>query len=227
MINTFFGFKLDQERTFNDKGQGLVVTKLRTFPCSVSQIKRKEKDGYQAIVIAIPNKKSKTLKHREKLRTQRNSQSSQSSSVSSVLPAGRQGCKKKHSLKEIKVEDTSKFEVGDILTVSQVFKVGDKVAVTGKTKGKGFAGVIKRWGFKGGPRTHGQSDRQRAPGSIGQGTDPGRIWKGKKMPGRMGGKTKTIKGLSVFKIDEEKQELWLQGLVPGGRKGLIKIKKLN
>jgi len=132
---------------------------------------------------------------------------------------------KKLILREIRLEQKSDLRPGMEIKASDVFKTGDKIQVRGITKGRGFAGVVKRWGFAGGPRTHGQSDRERAPGSIGQGTDPGRVWKGKKMPGRMGGKAKTIKGLKVFKIDEEKNEIWITGLVPGGKRGLLKISK--
>jgi len=103
--------------------------------------------------------------------------------------------------------------------LGKIFKSGDLVKITGWSKGKGFTGVIKRWGFKGGPRTHGQSDRERAPGSIGQGTDPGRVFLGKKMPGRAGG--------SVFEIDEEKRFLLVTGPVPGPRNGRLIIRKVE
>lgn len=132
---------------------------------------------------------------------------------------------KKNLLREIRLGKPAEFKPGGQIKLTDVFKTGDQVQVQGITKGRGFAGVMKRWGFKGGPRTHGQSDRKRAPGSIGQRTDPGRVWKGKKMPGRMGSRAKTIKGLTVYKIDEKKQELWLKGLVPGAEGGLIKISK--
>lgn len=104
--------------------------------------------------------------------------------------------------------------------------VGDKVKITGISKGKGFAGVIKRWKFAGGPRTHGQSDRERAPGSIGQSTTPGRVYKGKHMAGRMGGKQVTVKNLKVMEIKPEEKLLILKGLVPGNKKGKLKISKI-
>ncbi|MEA2020483.1 MAG: 50S ribosomal protein L3 [Patescibacteria group bacterium] len=113
----------------------------------------------------------------------------------------------------VKVDDLEDFEVGDLVVVS------------GKTKGKGFAGVIKRWGFKGGPRTHGQSDRERAPGSIGGTTDPGRVWPGKKMPGRMGGNNITVKGLEILEIDEENNILKIKGSIPGPRGNEVTITK--
>ncbi len=147
-----------------------------------------------------------------------------------VVKVKKQDVKKgKETLREIKVKDLDlqQFKIGNQINLEQVFKENDKVKVTGITKGKGFAGGMKRWGFSGGPRTHGQSDRKRAPGSIGQGTDPGRIWKGKKMAGRMGGVQKTIRNLKIYKIDKEKNELWLKGLVPGPKSGLLKITKIS
>lgn len=132
---------------------------------------------------------------------------------------------KKEILREIKIEDVGDFKEGEKIKVDQVFKEDDKVKIRGCSKGKGFAGVVKRWGFKGGPKTHGQSDRERAPGSIGQGTDPGRVWKGKKMAGRMGGKTVFIKGLKIFKIDEEKGLMAIIGVIPGARRGVVEIIK--
>jgi len=132
---------------------------------------------------------------------------------------------KRKLIKEIKLKEDNSLKKGDTIKAEEIFQKGDRVQVQGISKGKGFAGVVKRWNFKGGPRTHGQSDRLRAPGSIGQGTDPGRVRKGKKMPGRMGGEKVTIKNLKVFKVDGENNEIWITGLVPGGRKGLIKITK--
>lgn len=110
-----------------------------------------------------------------------------------------------------------------IKTEKPGLKPGDLVNLTGISKGKGFTGVVKRWGFKGGPRTRGQSDRERAPGSIGQTTTPGRVWKGKKMAGRAGRKKVTIKNLRIINIDEKNKILTVSGLVPGPRKGLVRI----
>jgi len=114
-----------------------------------------------------------------------------------------------------------------LLEVSEAgeFSPGEEIIVSGKTKGKGFAGVMKRWGFSGGPRTHGQSDNERAPGSIGGGTDPGRVWPGQKMPGRMGGKRATFKGMEVIEVDEEASVLKVKGSVPGNRGNKIEIRK--
>ncbi len=124
-------------------------------------------------------------------------------------------------------------EKGKRLTLTRIklatdqpgLKPGEAIVVSGIAKGKGFSGVIKRWGFKGGPRTHGQSDRQRAIGSIGQGTDPGRVWKGKKMPGRAGNQKVTIKSLKVISFDEKTKMLAVNGPVPGAKRGKLKIRK--
>ncbi len=141
---------------------------------------------------------------------------------------GQKKCKtltKPQYTREIRVKNPQKYQVGDQILVSQVLRSGDKVKITGFSKGKGFTGVIKRWGFAGGPRTHGQSDRERAPGSIGQGTTPGRVRKGKKMPGRAGGKKSTIKNLQVFAVDKDKNQILVKGSVPGSKKGFLIITK--
>jgi large subunit ribosomal protein L3 len=121
----------------------------------------------------------------------------------------------------------TRVKVDPKIKLGEVFKSGEPVKVTGTTKGKGFTGVMKRWGFKGGPRTHGQSDRQRAPGSIGQGTDPGRVFPGKKMPGRAGHRRKTISGLKVFSLDDENHLLLVDGPVPGPRNGQLIVRKVK
>lgn len=138
---------------------------------------------------------------------------------------GRRRNGKQKFIREIKFSGEEK-KVGDIVKIADIFVNGDKVKATGTTKGKGFTGVVKRWGFHGGPRTHGQSDRHRAPGSIGQGTTPGRVFKGKKMAGRSGGSTKTVSGLKVVKVDGEKNELWVGGAVPGAKGGLVRVTKI-
>ncbi|MBN1915946.1 50S ribosomal protein L3 [Candidatus Dojkabacteria bacterium] len=128
-------------------------------------------------------------------------------------------------VKEVRVEsdeEVKDMKVGDKLEID--FSEGDTVSATGVTKGKGFQGVVKRWGFKGGPKTHGQSDRQRHPGSIGGGTTPGRVYKGKKMAGRMGAVTRTIRGLRIIKIDKENNLIAVKGAIPGGKGGLVLLK---
>lgn len=130
----------------------------------------------------------------------------------------------KDKIKGIKIDETELF-IGDEIKPSMVFKKDALVTVTGKSKGKGFAGVVKRHRFSGGPRTHGQSDRERAPGSIGASTTPGRVYKGKRMAGRMGGETVSIQNLTV--IDATETSLLVKGLIPGARGGLVVIRSVN
>lgn len=136
---------------------------------------------------------------------------------------GLKDCSK--NLREAYKEEAEKLEVGQEIKVSDVFKEGDLVSVTGISKGKGFSGVVKRWNFKGGPKTHGQSDRQRAPGSSGSTTTPGRVFKGKKMAGKTGANKKTIDNLEVLKIDQENNILVVKGAVPGIRGSLLVVNK--
>jgi len=206
MISSFFGLKLDTAQIFNDKGNRLVVTNIKAEPLTITQIKNNNKDGYWAIQTAIGFKPKKSL--------------------TKPLKIHLKGAKLKQAplhLREIRLNKKPDLKVGDQLTIDKIFKINDQIKVTGLSKGRGFAGVIKRWGFHGGPRTHGQSDRERSPGSIGQRSDPGRVWKGKKMPGHYGHATKTVSGLKVINIDKDKNILQVFGTVPGSRKTLLKI----
>jgi large subunit ribosomal protein L3 len=130
---------------------------------------------------------------------------------------------RKH-LREFRVEDTSEYSVGDVLDAG-IFEAGEMVAVTGRSKGKGFQGTVRRHHFKGGPKTHGQSDRFRAPGSIGQSSDPSRVFKGMRMSGHMGDQRKTVKGLKVVRVDKERNLLLVKGAVPGARGGIVIVNK--
>lgn len=130
-------------------------------------------------------------------------------------------------LREIATEDsTEELKAGETISLDRVFQVGDKIKVTGISKGKGFAGVVKRHGFHGGPATHGQSDRQRHPGSIGQSTTPGRVYKGKRMAGKMGNEIILVKNLEVVEVNSEKGILVVKGLVPGHRGTLLEVEKI-
>lgn len=126
---------------------------------------------------------------------------------------------------QVEESDENQVKIGSSLELSEILEVGDVVKVVGTSKGKGFAGVVKKYHFKGGPRTHGQRDRERSPGSIGAMTYPGRVWKGKKMPGRMGGVRKTVQNLVVLYINPETKELWLNGPVPGSITSIVQIIK--
>lgn len=209
MINAILGKKLSQSQIFDEKNQRLPVTIVQAGPCIVTQFKTREKDGYDSVQLGFGTKKEKNIKKPQK---------------GHLKKAGIKG-KLPRFLKEAKLEEETKLKLGDEVKAADLFKVGDSVEATGVSKGKGFAGVVKRWGFAGGPATHGQSDRERAPGSIGGTTTPGRVYKGKRMAGRMGQDTVTIKGLKVLEIDKEKHQLVILGLVPGAKGSLLVIKK--
>ncbi|PIR99274.1 50S ribosomal protein L3 [Candidatus Collierbacteria bacterium CG10_big_fil_rev_8_21_14_0_10_44_9] len=137
------------------------------------------------------------------------------------------GAPKKHTKRKVsknrEITFSEALEVGDVINPKDVISVGSICNIQGTSKGKGFAGVVKRWHFAGGPRTHGQSDRLRAPGSIGQGTTPGRVHKGKKMPGRMGSDTVTVKKSLVVSFNEVDNTIWVTGPVPGARHSLVRL----
>lgn len=210
-MKVILGTKKETTQRFTQDGGRIPVTRIKAGPCYVAQIKHKDNDGYDAIQLGYGEKEM------------------------TKVNKPRQGHFKGASLKkapcflqEVREEGISKkMKPGDRIKVEDVLQAGDEIKVTGWSKGKGFTGVMKRWGFKGGPRTHGQSDRQRAPGSIGQGTTPGRVHKGKKMPGRSGGDRVTVKGLTVMAVDEKTEELLIKGLVPGSKDGWLIISKVG
>jgi large subunit ribosomal protein L3 len=172
----------------------------------VTQVKRRERDGYAAVQLGFKEVKPKRLTRPQLEHLSKNQ-----------LPPLRH-------LREIRMGDVSQYEEGQKIRVS-IFDVGDRVDVTGISKGRGFAGVVKRHGFGGGPKTHGQSDRQRAPGSIGAGTTPGRVYKGMRMAGRMGNARVTVQNLQVVLVDLERNLLAVKGAVPGARNGLLVIEE--
>jgi len=200
------GRKVGMTRVFDESGVIIPVTVIQAGPCYVTQVKRTETDGYEAIQIGFevtkPNKLNKPLLgHLKK----------------NDLPPLR-------ILREIRVDDASQYEVGQVLTV-EMFQPGDLVDVTGTSKGRGFQGGVKRYGFGGGPRTHGQSDRLCAPGSIGAGTYPGRVLPGTRMAGRMGNERITIQNLTVVGVDPENNLILIRGAVPGHKKGLVMVRE--
>ena len=209
MLKAILGTKGATVQRFTQDGTRIPVTRIKTGPCYVVHIMNKEKNGYDAIQLGFGEKKM--------------------TKVSKQLQGHLRGAKLKKAprfLGEIRLEKPAdKLKVSDLVKVADIFQPGDEVKVTGWAKGKGFTGVMKRWGFKGGPRTHGQSDRERAPGSIGQGTTPGRVHKGKKMPGRAGGNKVTVKGLMVVAVDDENDELLIKGLIPGARNDFLTVTK--
>ena len=200
---------------FDEEGKVRSVTLIKAGPVVVSQIKTKEKDGYEAVQVGFGERKLKNIKkpqrgHLKKLPT-----------TNYQLPTT------VRYMKEFKPKGnyqlpTTNHQLGDIIDVS-IFREGDKVAVSGVSKGKGFQGVVKRHGFHGGPRTHGQKHSEREPGSIGA-TWPQRVLKGKRMPGRMGGERITVKNLKIVKIDSENNLLAVSGAIPGRRGALLEIR---
>jgi len=177
------------------------VTLIEAGPCFVTQIKTKEKDGYQAVQLGFEKiEKEKKIKKSQKNKPFR-------------------------YLREFRLDNVEEFKVGDVIDVSR-FEPGEKVKVSGISKGKGFQGVVKRWGFSGRNATHGVKHEERKPGSIGS-AFPQRVIKGKKMPGRMGNERVTIKNLEIVDIDKEKNLLVIKGGIPGKRGGLVEIQTLS
>ncbi len=198
------GKKVGMTQIFDDNGAVIPVTLIEAGPCYVTQKKTMAEDGYNAIQLGFAEigerKVNKPMNgHLKK------------SGVPTVK-----------YLREFRVSNPDEYEEGQKIDVS-IFLVGDKVDITGTSKGKGFAGTVKRHHFKGGPKTHGQSDRWRAPGSVGAGSTPGRVLKGKRMPGQMGNQRITVQNVKVALVDPEKNILAIKGAVPGGKNGLIII----
>lgn len=206
MVSSIIGKKLGQTQGFLENGNRIPMTRIWVKGNIVSQIKTVEKDGYEALQLGFGETK-KALKPQE-------------------------GHAKKSGLKvtprfyrETKVDKIEDHELGNEINVEEIVAAGDIVDISGVSKGKGFAGVVKRHHFKGGPKTHGQSDRHRAPGSIGQSTTPGRVYKGKRMAGRMGNEQVTIKNLEVIGLSDG--ELLVKGLVPGPIGTILTITKVS
>jgi len=210
MLDTLLGIKQKMGAVYISDRR-LPVTWVKVDPCVITQIKHKDKNGYEAVQLGTGTRRTKKL----------------TKPLQNHLKNVTTDNKSPRHIKEVRVEKDSELKVGDFIKLEDVFKKGDVIAVTGISKGKGFAGVVKRWGFAGGPKTHGQSDRERAPGSIGQRTTPGRVYKGKKMAGRMGSDQITVKGLTVIDIDLENNHIAVAGAVPGKTGGLIFIKKIR
>lgn len=207
------GRKLGMTQIPAKDGSMTAVTVIEAGPCYVLQGKTEEKDGYNAIKIAFGEVKAKRL-NKPLL-----------GELVKVFGEGRETYPAR-KITEFRVDDPSQYPPGTALKVGDLFRVGDKVAVTGTSKGRGFQGVMKRWGFSGGPASHG-SKFHRRPGSIGQTTDPGRIWKGKKMPGHMGVRRVTVRNLTVMGVYPDKNLLLVKGAVPGPRGGIVIIRKLK
>ena len=200
------GKKVGMTRIFDDGGAAVPVTVVEAGPCPVLQVKNEETDGYTAVQLGFGVQKDKLASKAEK---------------GHAAKAGVEGAPR--LVREFELSDGVEYEIGQAITVD-VFEAGDQVRVTGTTKGKGFQGVVKRYGFAGRPASHGHP-MSRNPGSMGPGTDPSRVIKGKKLPGRMGGVRATIGNLKVVRVDLERNLLFIKGGVPGSRNSYLLIQK--
>ncbi len=205
MVKGLIGKKIGMTQIFDENGLAIPVTVIEAGPCYVTQVRNPEKDGYSAVQLGFSEAKPKRLTGGQLGHLKRNN-----------LPPLR-------FLREFRVKDPQVQE-GDQVTVA-VFVVGEKVDVVGTSKGKGFQGGVKRFHFAGGPRTHGASDRERAPGSNGSGTTPGRVYKGSRRPGHMGDDRVTAQSLKVVLVDTERNLIGVLGSVPGARGGLVMVKE--
>jgi large subunit ribosomal protein L3 len=200
------GRKIGMTRIFDEEGQQIPVTVIEAGPCPVVGVRSADVDGYHAVQLGYGAKKAKRTSKAE---------------MGHAATAGLETAPR--LMREFRIGDDEAYEVGQQLTVD-LFEAGDRVKVTGRSKGRGFQGVVKRHGFRGRPGSHGHP-MSRNPGSMGPGTDPSRTIKGKKLPGRMGGDRTTIRNLQVVRVDGERNLLFLKGGVPGARDGYVLISK--
>ncbi len=200
------GRKLGMTRIFNSDGTAVPCTVVAAGPCPVVQIKDEEKDGYTALQIGFDELPERKV----------------NKPASGHMSKANRGLFR--ILKEFRVPNVGEYEVGQDITV-EMFTPGEKVKVTGTSKGKGFQGVMKRWNFGGMPASHGHEKVHRSPGSVGNATFPGKVFKGKKMPGQMGNKKVTSINLEVVDVRPEDNLLIIRGAVPGPKNGLILVRK--
>lgn len=205
MINGLLGRKIGMTQVFRENGEVIPVTVIEAGPCVVTQIRTKERDGYEAVQIGFGATEARKLTK---------PQQGHLKGANTLV----------RHLREFRADDVSAHSVGETVDAN-LFSVGQRIDVVGTSKGKGFAGVVKRHHFRGGPKTHGQSDRHRAPGSIGSGTTPGRVWKGMRMAGRMGNQRVTVQNLEVVEILADKNLILVHGSVPGARNGLVRLQR--
>lgn len=207
MFKGLIGRKVGMTQIFDDDGIAFPVTLIEAGPCYVTQVKTEEADGYSSVQIGFDEVKPQRLTRGQLGHLKRNE-----------LPPLK-------VLREFRMKNPEVSE-GDLLK-ADVFEKDERVDIIGTSKGRGFAGVVKRYGFAGGPKTHGQSDRQRAPGSLGSGTTPGRVFKGKRGPGRMGNDRVTSANVRVVLVDPERNLIAVDGSVPGSKGGLVVIKAVR
>jgi large subunit ribosomal protein L3 len=207
MVNTLFGIKLGMTRFFLDEGKSTPVTIVKAGPCVVVQKKTRDTDGYEAIQVGFETQKEERVNKPLRGHFERSGK----------------GCFR--HLREIRVDDAGAFELGQEIG-SDVFSIGDRIRVSSKSKGRGFAGVVKRHGFAGGKKTHGCRSH-RVPGSIGASATPSRVFKGKKLPGRMGNQRTTVKNLMVVDVRPDLGVIAIRGAVPGSRDAVVEISRVH
>lgn len=206
-MSGLIGKKLGMTSIFDEQGNFVPVTVIQTGPCYVTAIRTKEQHGYDALQLGFEEKRDKSVKKPERGHF------------------AKVGVKPMRYLREFRdFADVSQFKPGDVIK-ADVFQAGELVKVTGTSKGKGFQGVVKRHGFGGGSTTHGQSDRTRAPGSVGASSYPSRVLKGLRMAGRMGNERVTTRNLRVVRVDAENNIVMVRGSVPGARNGVVLVTK--
>jgi large subunit ribosomal protein L3 len=207
MIQALLGRKLGMTRMFDENGVVTASTLVEAGPCFVTQLRTPERDGYLAVQLGFGQRPRPNKPHKGQLKA-------------AGLP-DRQGLE---ALREVPADSVEDLELGARVDAS-MFAQGELVDVIGTSKGKGFAGVMKRHNFRGGPKTHGQSDRWRHPGSVGSGTTPGRTFKNMRMAGHLGDARVTVKNLRILSVDPERNLVALRGAIPGPKGGLVMIRK--
>lgn len=206
-MSGLIGKKLGMTRVFDGRGRSVSVTVIQTGPCYVTEVRTKERHGYNALQLGFEEKREKSVKKPERGHFEK------------------AGVKPMRYLREFRTfANVDSFKPGDIVK-AEIFQGAATVKVTGLSKGKGFQGVVKRHHFRGGPQTHGQSDRVRAPGSIGSSSFPSRVLKGLRMAGRMGGGRVTVRNLKVIRVDAENNIVIVKGGVPGARNGILIVSR--
>ena len=205
MNKGLIGKKIGMTQIFDEKGNVIPVTVIECGPCVVAQKKTAENDGYDAIQLGFMDAKAKHMTKAEQGHFEKN------------------GLQLKKHLKEFRYEDCSKYNVGDVITVD-TFAAGEKVDITGMTKGHGYSGVVKRWNCHKLRMTHGVGPVHRQPGSMGANSSPSRIFKNKKMAGQYGNEQVTVQNLKVVKIDNENNLIAVKGAVPGAKNGIVFVR---
>lgn len=206
-MNAIIGEKLGMTQIFDDANRAIPVTAVKAGPVVVTQIKRPETDGYAAVQIAFKE------------------MSTDKAGRPAVGHFAKAGVAPHRHIIEVRVDDPDAYELGQTITIADVLEAGQKADVTGVSKGKGFAGSMKRHNFKGQGASHGAHKVHRAPGSIGACATPARVFKGKRMPGRMGGETTTLMNIDVVQVDGERNIVLLGGSVPGPKGSIVVVRE--